>query len=97
MPATEATVHRHYYYPARIALRVPAEMQEAVTVAARLQLTSPSEYLRRAVLAALKTDGLRLGAEPASPVRRRARVPAPLLHQSRLGREDWSTPRMRSI
>ena len=64
MPTPEATVaHRQYYYPARMALRVPAEMQEAVSVAARLQLTSPSEYLRRAVLAALKTDGVRLGAD----------------------------------
>jgi hypothetical protein len=45
-----------------MALRVPAEMQEAVTVAARLTLTSPSEYLRRAVLAALRTDGVALAA-----------------------------------
>lgn len=59
MPATD---HATGYYPARIALRIPAEMQEAVTVAARLALTSPSEYLRRAVLAALRTDGVKLAA-----------------------------------
>jgi hypothetical protein len=55
MPVTENTTG---YYPARIALRIPVEMHEAVNVAARLQLTSPSEYLRRAVLAALRTDGV---------------------------------------
>ena len=38
MPVTENTTG---YYPARMALRVPAEMQEAVTVAARLQFTCP--------------------------------------------------------
>jgi hypothetical protein len=46
-----------------MALRVPMEMQEAVTLAARLQFTSPSEYLRRAVLHALRADGVRLGAD----------------------------------
>jgi hypothetical protein len=50
------------FYPARVALRMPAEMQEAVTVAARLQLTTPSEYLRRAVLLALRTDGVMAAA-----------------------------------
>jgi hypothetical protein len=59
MPATHDTTG---YYPARVALRMPVEMQEAVTVAARLALTSPSEYLRRAVLAALRTDGVKLAA-----------------------------------
>jgi hypothetical protein len=64
MSAPQATVaRRHDYYPARMALRIPAEMQEAVTVAARMQFTSPSEYLRRAVLLALRTDGVRLGAD----------------------------------
>ena len=63
MPTPEATVARRDYYPARMALRVPAEMQEAVTVAARLQFTSPSEYLRRAVLYALRADGVRLSPD----------------------------------
>ena len=64
MSTPQATVARRYdHYPARMALRVPTEMQEAVTVAARLQLTSPSEYLRRAVLAALRTDGVRVGMD----------------------------------
>ena len=64
MPTPQATVaRRHDYYPARMALRVPMEMQEAVTLAARMQFTSPSEYLRRAVLHALKADGVRLGPD----------------------------------
>jgi hypothetical protein len=46
------------FYPARVILRMPAEMREAITAAARLQLTTPSEYLRRAVLLALRTDGV---------------------------------------
>jgi hypothetical protein len=60
MPTTEVSGVAQRYYPARVALRMPAEMQEAVTLAARLQFTSPSEYLRRAVLHALRADGVRL-------------------------------------
>ncbi len=60
MPTTEVTGVAQRYYPARIALRIPAAMQEAVTLAARLQFTSPSEYLRRAVLHTLRADGVRL-------------------------------------
>ncbi len=60
MPTAENTTG---YYPARLALRVPVEMQAALLIAAKMQLTSPSEYLRRAVLLALRTDGVRLGAD----------------------------------
>jgi hypothetical protein len=50
------------HYPARMVLRLPTEMQQAVSVAAQLSYTTPSEYLRRAVLAALRTDGVALAA-----------------------------------
>jgi hypothetical protein len=49
------------YYPERFTLRVPAGLPQAIEVAARGQLTSPSEYVRRAVLRALTADGVHIG------------------------------------
>ena len=50
------------YYPARLTLRVPQGLPQAIDAAARRGLTSPSEYIRRAVVNALKADGVHLGA-----------------------------------
>jgi hypothetical protein len=47
-------------FPDAIRCRVPRGMPQAVEAAARAQLTAPSEYIRRAVLAALRTDGVHL-------------------------------------
>jgi predicted HicB family RNase H-like nuclease len=52
-----AVVHR---YPRKLSVRVPPELPAAVEIAARAQYTSPAEYLRRAVLQALKADGIDL-------------------------------------
>jgi hypothetical protein len=46
--------------PARMTLRVPRGLPEAIEAAARRQLTSPTEYARRALVAALRSDGVRL-------------------------------------
>jgi hypothetical protein len=46
-----------------VSLRVPHRMSELVAEAARRQCTKPSEYIRQAVVVALREDGL----EPASP------------------------------
>ena len=51
------------YYPARLTLRVPQGLPQAIDAAARRGLTSPSEYVRRAVVNALKADGVHMGAE----------------------------------
>jgi hypothetical protein len=51
------------YYPARLTLRVPEGLPQAIEAAARSQLTSPSEYVRRAVLSALKGDGIQVGTD----------------------------------
>jgi hypothetical protein len=50
-------------YPARMTLRVPSEIVAAVGEVAGAQFTSPSEYIRRAVLAALRADGVVLKPE----------------------------------
>jgi predicted HicB family RNase H-like nuclease len=57
MSDTAAAVHR---FPRKLSLRVPPELPAAVEVAARAQFTSPAEYLRRAVLQALRADGIDL-------------------------------------
>jgi hypothetical protein len=59
MSAT-ATTAIGRYYPERLTLRVPRGLPHAIEAAARSQLTSPSEYVRRAVLKALNADGIRL-------------------------------------
>jgi hypothetical protein len=50
-------------FPEAVRVRVPRGFPAAVEMAARLQLTSPSEYLRRAVLHALRADGVHLDAD----------------------------------
>jgi hypothetical protein len=54
---TSAVYHR---YPRKLSLRVPRELPAAVEIAARANLTSPAEYLRQAVVRALKADGVSL-------------------------------------
>jgi hypothetical protein len=61
-------IHR---FPDRLAIRVPAGLPAAVEAAARYRLTSPSEWARRALLAALRADGLHLDED--GQVRNRAR------------------------
>jgi hypothetical protein len=50
-------------YPARLSLRVPHEIPAAVEEVARIHFTSPSEYIRRAVIAALRADGVSIKPE----------------------------------
>ena len=50
-------------FPQMIRARVPAGLPAALALAARAQLTSPCEYLRRAVVRALQADGVHLDAE----------------------------------
>jgi hypothetical protein len=68
MPPATATPSSGRYYPARLTLRVPRGLPQAIDAAARRGLTSPSEYVRRAVLNALKADGLDLGTDVNLPV-----------------------------
>ena len=58
MSATTST-HR---YPTRISVRVPAAVACALEEAASRELTSPSEYTRRALIRAIKADGVALTA-----------------------------------
>ena len=60
MPATATCIGR---YPDRLTLRVPLGLPQAIEAAARRQLTTPPEYVRRALLQALKGDGVHLGAD----------------------------------
>jgi hypothetical protein len=60
-------------FPQRLAIRVPAGLPAAVEAAARRQLTSPSEWARRALLQALQADGVRIGVD--GRVRWAERVP----------------------
>jgi hypothetical protein len=57
MSDTTASVHR---YPRKLSLRVPPELPAAIEIAARANLTSPADYLRRVIVHALRTDGVRL-------------------------------------
>jgi hypothetical protein len=50
-------------FPDRITLRTPLGLPQAIEAAARRQLTSPSEYVRRALLQALAADGVRLAPD----------------------------------
>lgn len=47
-------------FPDRLALRAPRGLQQAVEVAADRHHTNPSEWLRQAVLRALRDDGVQL-------------------------------------
>jgi hypothetical protein len=59
----EADIASNRRYPQIVRARVPAGLPAAIEIAARVQLTSPAEYLRRALLAALEADGVRLDAD----------------------------------
>ena len=50
-------------FPARMCLRAPQGLQEALEVAARQRHSNPSEYARQALLGALAADGVRLTAD----------------------------------
>ena len=65
MPATQST--QPHRYPRRVTLRVPVGLPDALEAAARQQLTSPAEYCRRALIQALRADGVRIENDPASP------------------------------
>jgi hypothetical protein len=58
-------VHR---FPQRLAIRVPAGLPAAVEAAARRQFTSPSEWARRALLDALRSDGVHIGRPGVSEI-----------------------------
>jgi hypothetical protein len=47
-------------YPQTIHVRVPAGLSEALAMGASVRNTSPAEYCRQAVLAALARDGVQL-------------------------------------
>ena len=51
------------YYPRAPHPSGAGWLPQAIEAAARRGLTSPSEYVRRAVLNALKADGVHMGAE----------------------------------
>jgi hypothetical protein len=50
-------------YPGRMALRVPGELIAAVEEVAGARFTTPSQYVRQAILAALRADGVALKPE----------------------------------
>jgi hypothetical protein len=50
-------------FPSRLTLRTPAGLPEAVAAAARHDLTSPSEFARRALVAACRAQGIELRAD----------------------------------
>jgi hypothetical protein len=78
---SNVAIHR---FPQRLAIRVPAGLPAAVEAAARRQFTSPSEWARRALLDALRSDGVHIGA--AGRVGNRARGTA-------MGREPTAAPK----
>ena len=57
LAANEAQASR---FPARLVVRSPVGLNAAIAVAARLHLTSSAEWTRRAILQALRADGVRL-------------------------------------
>ena len=61
--ASQNTTPSHQPLPDRLTLRVPLGLPQAVEAAARSQLTSSPEYVRRALLQALRGDGVHLGAD----------------------------------
>jgi hypothetical protein len=50
-------------FPTRLVVRAPVGFHAAIAAAARMNLTSSAEWTRRAILHALKADGVRLGAD----------------------------------
>jgi hypothetical protein len=57
----EATTVSHpVRYPARVRLRAPAGLPAAIEVAARRRNTSPSNWMRTALLHGLEDQGVRL-------------------------------------
>jgi hypothetical protein len=57
LAANEAPTSR---FPNRLVVRTPAGLSAAIAAAARLNLTSSAEWTRRAILHALKAEGVRL-------------------------------------
>lgn len=45
-------------FPSRIEIRAPKALPEALSVAASQQMTTPSEYVRRALIEKLQADGI---------------------------------------
>jgi|KBSSwiStaDraftv2_1062776.scaffolds.fasta_scaffold57085_6 hypothetical protein len=58
-------------FPALFKFRAPAGLRDAIDVAARRECTTASAWARRALLDALRADGVRVGA--GGRVRNRAR------------------------
>jgi hypothetical protein len=50
-------------FPSRLTLRTPAGLPEALEAASRHELTSPSEFARRALVAACREQGIELRAD----------------------------------
>ena len=50
-------------FPSRLIVRAPMGLNAAIAAAARLNLTSSAEWTRRAILHALKADGVRLAPD----------------------------------
>lgn len=47
-------------FPARMEVRVPTALRDAVEIAAERQNTKSAEWARRALMAALEAEGIRL-------------------------------------
>jgi hypothetical protein len=58
--ADDKTTDAAVRFPSRIALRVPRGLPDALEAVARQRHTSPSEWMRRAILGALEADGVHL-------------------------------------
>jgi len=50
-------------FPTRLVVRAPVGLHAAIAAAARLNLTSSAEWTRRAILHALRVDGVRLAPD----------------------------------
>jgi hypothetical protein len=53
-----AELNSHIRFPRYIQFRAPEKFPDAVAAAANKRLTTASEYMRQAVLAQLKADGI---------------------------------------
>lgn len=60
MPDSSTENHR---FPARIGLRVPRGLPEALEAAARQRFTTPAEWARQTLLRGLTADGVRIEPE----------------------------------
>jgi predicted HicB family RNase H-like nuclease len=49
-------------FPARMEMRVPTALRDAVEIAAERQNTKAAEWARRALMSALEAEGIRLRA-----------------------------------